>query len=120
MSIVGSYDSRKRVRCKFSRAECIINSFASKRLHHAGGVSNKKEIFMCAGNERTCEWGDGTPGLIGGNFEMALRPLPQPANRRRDPHEAKIELGFVHWSLTGVTFAKKLQYDALAEVLWQR
>ena len=75
---------------------------------------------MRARNGRTCERCDGAPGLIGGDFEMALRPLPQSGNRRRRPHEAKIELGFIHWSLTGVTFSKKLQYDAPAEVLRQR
>ena len=75
---------------------------------------------MCAGNGRPCERSDGAPGLIGGDFEMALRPLPQSGNRRRRPHEAKIELGFIDWSLTGVTFSKKLQHDALAEVLRQR
>src|SRR5690349_5937700 len=75
---------------------------------------------MCAGNRRTSERCDGAPGLLGSDFEMVLRPLPQPGNRRRRSHEAKIELGFVHWSLTGVTFSQRLQYDALAEVLRQR
>ncbi len=44
---------------------------------------------MGAGNGRTCERGDGAPGLIGGDFEMALRPLPQPGNRRRRARRGK-------------------------------
>src|SRR5262245_56413134 len=75
---------------------------------------------MGTGNRGACERGDGAPRLIGGDSEMALRPLPQAGNRRRPADEAKIELSFVHWSLTGVTFSKKLQYDAVAKVLRQR
>ncbi|KAF5409609.1 MAG: hypothetical protein Udaeo2_01920 [Candidatus Udaeobacter sp.] len=74
-----------------------------------------KEDFHGRRERRTCERSDGAPGLIGGDFEMALRPLP--AEIVGGVHQAKIELGFVHWSLTRVTFSKKLQYDALAEVL---
>ena len=71
---------------------------------------------MSAVNGRTGKRRDGAPALIGGDFELVLCPLPQSGNGGWPSNEAKIKLVFVHWSLTGVTFSKKLQDDALVKI----
>src|SRR5467141_2148927 len=75
---------------------------------------------MGARNWRTRKRRDRPPGLVGTNFKMAVRPSAQFRNGRRRADEAKVQLGFIHRSLAGVTFAKKLQDDAFAKISWQR
>ena len=75
---------------------------------------------MRARNGRTSERCDGSPWLISGDAEAVFRPSPQLGDSRWRAHKAKIQLVLIHWSLAGVTFPKKLQDNASAEISRQR
>jgi len=58
--------------------------------------------------------------LIRSDFKMVFRPSAQPRNRGWCAYEAKIQIGLIHRSLTGVTFWKELQNNLVPKISRER
>jgi len=116
LSILAADDFYNRPRREFSGVKRIVNSFAGKRFYNASSVTDNQKILVGAGDRRPGKRRDGTPALIGGDFELALSPLSGTGNGGWLPNEAKSTIVFVNRGLTGVAFSKELQDNFLVKI----
>src|SRR5439155_204384 len=62
------------LRRQFAGAKSVIDSFPRKRLHHAGGIADKQQIFVCRRKRVSSKRCDRSPGMVRRNAKSFCCP----------------------------------------------
>src|SRR5204862_6621657 len=62
------------LRGQFAGAKSVIDSCPRKRLHHAGGIADKQQIFVCRRKRVSSKRCDRSPGMIRRNAKSFCCP----------------------------------------------
>jgi hypothetical protein len=108
-----------RVCGKLSRSKRVINTFASKRLHHSRCVTHKEERTLRSGNWCACQRSDRSPRMFGRNPETRFRPTAQGRHLAWKTDQAHVQFAVPDRGLAGIAARQELENDAISEVVWQ-